>query len=223
MSTAVFSLYWDNIDPRLVVAQQSACAALQITVFQHRIDGLDHGDWIDWVMARREDIEVFLFLDIDCIPLSNITLQDRLQGAGAGKLVGAEGAANHLDPSRSYAGPWYVCISRSFWIRAGRPSARATPHADVCQNWTDTWRRLNGTVMLIPPTHCVTPKWDLPGRPLAYGIATTYGGDCFHLFESRSTNPEPFLQRCRQIAAEGANNLSVDSVMAPQERRHQPL
>jgi hypothetical protein len=206
MMAGVFSLYWDNIDPRLVAAQQAACAALQITVIQHRIDGLDHGEWIDWVMARREDIDVFLFLDIDCVPLSITALQERFRWAATGALLGAEGAANHLDPSQSYAGAWYVYINRSFWTRVGRPSARATPHADVCQNWTDTWKRRSGQVTLIPPTHCVTRKWDLPGRPLAYGIGTTYGEDCFHLFESRSADPEPFLLRCRQVAAGGASN-----------------
>ncbi len=201
MRAALFSLYWDNIDPRLVAAQRSVCSSLQIAVNQHRIDGIDHGEWIDWVMARREDIEVFLFLDIDCVPLSITVLQERIRQAGVGTLIGAEGAANHVDPSRTYAGAWYVYINRSSWTRVGRPSARVTPHADVCQNWTDTWKRFNGPVSLIPPTHCMIPKWDLPGRPLAYGIASTYGEDCFHLFESRSADPQPFLERCREVAA----------------------
>jgi hypothetical protein len=202
MKGAMYSLYWDNIDPDVVRAQKAACDALKFPVIQHRIDGLDHGEWMDWVMARTEDTDVFLFLDIDCVPLTTAKVQERMRQAASGALVGAEGAANHIDPSRSYAGAWYVYINRRVWHGLGRPSAKATLHADVCQVWTDTWNRRGVPVHLIPPSHCLTPKWDLPGRKLAYGIATTYGEDCFHLFEARSGDSSPFLERCRRISGE---------------------
>ena len=200
MIAAIHSLYWDNVSPELVNAQRAACAALGLPVAQHRIDGFDHGEWIDWVMQRMERIDVFLFLDIDCVPLSAPRVSANFTRAAAGTLIGAEGAANHLDPSRSYAGAWYVYVNRAAWQKLGRPSARASAHGDVCQLWTDAWRAASAPVELIASTHCQSPKWDLPGRRLAYGVATTYGEDCFHLFESRSGNIEPFLAHCRRVA-----------------------
>ncbi|MGB9153075.1 MAG: hypothetical protein WCD70_08325 [Alphaproteobacteria bacterium] len=203
MRASLYSLYWDNIDPAIVTAQKEACAALGMAVNQHRIQGLNHGEWIDWVMARMDDIDIFLFIDIDCVPLSRDKFAENLQKAAKGTLIGAEGAANHIDPTRSYAGAWYTYISRTTWNSLGRPSAKPTPYADICQNWTDVWRQFQAPVELIAPTHFITPKWDLPNRPMAYGIATTYGNDCFHLFESRSGDPQPFLDECRRIIAKG--------------------
>ena len=195
----IYSLYWDNVDPTVVAAQKAVCDALQVPVNQHRIHGMDHGEWIDWVMTRMDDVDVFLFLDIDCIPLSAAGVMQGLQQASTGELFGAEGAANHLDPSRSYAGAWYVYINRKAWSMLGRPSAKATPQGDVCQIWTDTWRSRGAPVQLIPPTHSRVPKWNLPGRPLAYGTATTFGEHCFHMFEGRGGDSSPFLERCAQI------------------------
>jgi hypothetical protein len=203
MNLQLYSLYWDNIDPAVPVAQKAACDALEIPVNQHRIHGFAHADWIDWVMTRMEDVDVFLFIDIDCVPLSGSRTMENAHKAEGGMLIGAEGAANHLDPSRSYAGAWYVYICRRTWNKLGRPSAKATPHADICQGWTDLWRMARMPVHLIAPTHCISPKWDLPGRKLAYGIGTTYGEDCFHLFESRAIDPRPFLDCCRRIADRG--------------------
>lgn len=199
MNARLYSLYWDNIDPAIVAAQKAVCDKLQMPVNQHRIHGMNHGEWIDWVMTRMDDVDVFLFLDIDCIPLSNTKVMKGIELASGGMLVGAEGAANHIDPNRAYAGAWYTFINRKVWNALNRPSAKPTPQADVCQVWTDTWKQHNLPVQLIAPTHCVTPKWDLPGRPQAYGVATTYGEDCFHLFESRQGDASPFLDRCRQI------------------------
>jgi hypothetical protein len=199
MNARLFSLYWDNVDPVVVRAQKAVCDFLQVPIFQHRIHGFNHGEWIDWVMTRMDDIDIFLFIDIDCLPLSKERIAANIQKASVGTLVGAEGAANHIDPARSYAGAWYVYINRQVWDQLGRPSAKLTPYADICQNWTDVWKRAKAPLELIAPTACLTPKWDLPGRKLAFGTGTTYGEDCFHLFEARNGDPQALVERCRAI------------------------
>ena len=202
-SSRIFSLYWDNIDPAIVSAQKSVFDKLQMPVSQHRIDGLNHGEWMDWLMNRTE-VDVFLFIDIDCIPLNRNRMLENMSKSASGTLVGAEGVANHLDPNRTYAAAWYVYISRQAWEAYGRPSAkdyqvRQNGH-DTCQLWTDVWRRNNAPVELISPTGCVVPKWDLPGRKQCYGPGTTYGDDCYHLFESRKQeNIRLFVERCREV------------------------
>lgn len=202
MNVQILSLYWDNVDPEVVQAQKRVFETLGLPISQHRIDGLRHGDWIDWVMGRTESMDVFLFIDIDCVPLSKSAVVRGVQKAAGGVLYGAEGAANHVDPSRSYAAPWYVYIHRRTWDVLGRPSAKETPFGDVCQLWTDTWRQHKGSVELVPPTSCSNPKWDLPGRPLAYGIGTTYGDECYHLFEARAGTKQLFIERCRTLVGD---------------------
>jgi hypothetical protein len=205
LNVSAYSLYWDNIDPALVAAQRSVFERFQIPINQHRIDHLEHGEWIDWTMKRQEQVDVFLFIDIDCVPLSPERVAEGVDRAARGVLFGAEGAANHIQPLRSYAGAWYVYVNRKRWQAFSCPSARATPHADVCQGWTDTWRAQGVAVQLIAPTACVEPRWDLPERPRSYGVGTTYGEHCYHLFEARAGHRKLFLDRCREITASAEN------------------
>lgn len=194
MRLGVFSLYWDNIDPLLVHMQQAVCNKFGMQVQQHRINGLDHGTWMDWVLRQWDDVEVMLFIDIDCVPISY------QWGYGySGTLTGAEGCANHIDPSRSYAAPWFLLVPRSQWYALGKPSAWADQYNDVGQHLTEVWRRHGYPVKLLPPTHCEQPRWDLPGRPKAYGIGTTYGNVCYHLFESRGRMSAPFIKKCEKL------------------------
>ena len=199
MNAFLYSLYWDNIDPALVAAQKAVFEHFGLSINQHRIQGFNHGEWMDWMLARMEDADVLGFIDIDCVPLSKDNLLASVQKAAAGALVGAEGCDNGRPPLRSYAGAWYVFVNREVWHALGRPSGKATPHTDVGQMWTDAWQDRKLPVELIPPTSCAVPKWDLPGRPQAFGVATTYGKDCFHLFESRFGNQRYFLDKCREI------------------------
>ncbi len=199
MNVRIYSLYWDNIDPAIVNGQKAVFEHFHIPINQHRIDGINHGEWMDWIMTRMEDVDVFLFIDVDCIPLSKEKITEGIGKAAQGILYGAEGAANHILPFRSYAGAWYTYIARQRWNILGRPSARATPYADVAQNWTDVWKMHSLPVELIAPTACIEAKWDLPDRPKAYGIGTSYGTDCFHLFEARAGNEKYFIEKCRAI------------------------
>lgn len=199
MNARIYSLYWDNINPDVVAAQKAVFDHFQLNINQHRINGFSHGEWIDWVMTRMDDVDVFLFIDIDCVPLNRDRLMGNLTKAASGTLIGAEGAANHIDPSRSYAAPWFVYVNRKVWDAVLRPSAKPSPHVDVGQLWTDTWKAHNAPVELIPPTSCAEPKWDLPGRKGAYGGATTYGDDCFHLFEARNGREQAFIDRCKKL------------------------
>ena len=199
MNARIYSLHWDNVDPAIVAAQKAVFDHFGISIYQHRIDGINHGEWIDWVMTRTESADVFLFIDVDCIPLSKDKLAAGLKKAAGGTLFGAEGAPNHIRPLRSYVGAWYAYINRKVWDAVSRPSARPSPHVDVCQLWTDVWKDCGFPVELIAPTDCVEPKWDLPNRPQGYGIATTYGDDCFHLFESRLGKQQLFIDRCHHI------------------------
>jgi len=199
MNAQIYSLYWDNVDPALVEAQQAVFKAMQIPVNQHRINGMRHGEWIDWVMTRNDTTDVFLFIDIDCVPLSKEAVMRGIEKAASGTLYGAEGTANHIDATRSYVGAWYAFINRKTWDVLGRPSAKETPHTDVLQLWSDTWRQAGAPVELIAPTAAEQPEWDLPGRPKAYGIGTTYGEECYHLFEARAGTRGLFLDRCQKI------------------------
>lgn len=207
MNGALFSLYWDNIDERIVLHQKLAFDHFKIPIKQHRIDGLDHGEWMDWVLSFY-DLDVVLFVDIDCIPLNSQIVMQSLDKASKGILFGALGCANHLEPTRVFAAPFWCAINRHQWIELRRPSAKANRVCDVGQNWTDVFTMYHQKVELLPVSSCELPKWNLPGAPMAFGVGTTYGEAVYHLFESRwHPNVERFIRKCESLRSAADNTL----------------
>jgi hypothetical protein len=199
MNAGLFSLYWDNIDERIVRHQKLVFDHFGLPVKQHRIDGLDHGEWMDWVLTFY-DLDAVLFADIDCIPLNSQIVTRSLEKAGHGALFGAMGCANHLDPNRVFAAPFWCAINRHQWIGLNRPSAKASRVCDVGQNWTDVFGARGQKVELLPVSDCEQPRWNFPGVPLGFGIGTTYGDAVYHLFESRALrNIDRFERKCSTV------------------------
>ena len=196
----IHSMFWGNIDPRIPECQKRVFNKLGLEVIQHRLDGVDHGTWMDWVLDNEKEEDVILFMDIDCIPLLKTAIDNVESTCENGSLYGAAGCANHLDKNRDYAGAWFVGVNVNTWNKLGRPTCRALSISDVAQNLTDCWRDNGVNVTLVYPNKVEIPKWDLPNMPLGYGIGTTYGNLCYHLFESRSNeNIERFVKKCEEV------------------------
>ena len=202
MNAAIFSLYWDNIDPRVVDYQKKVMDHFKLPISQHKIHGLDHGEWMDWVIHRHDDLDVLVFFDIDCLPLNGEKVGQCINLAGGGTLVGNEQASNHLDPSRLFAAPSFLCVNRRVWRMVGKPSCKATYDGDVAQMLTDSWNYRKAPVHLLPVKDFEVAKWNLPGRPMSYGIGTNYDDTTYHLFEVReNVNIERFVKKAESILA----------------------
>ena len=200
MNASIFTMHWENIDPMVPYYQKRVFDHFQLPIFQHKIDGIDHGEWMDWVLQRNEDLETVVFFDIDCIPLDASKTMDSITKAMGGTLIGNEQASNHLDASRLFAAPSFLCVNRRLWKMMGKPSCKAHYDGDVAQMLTDTWLYRKAPVQFIPVTSFEVPKWNLPNRPQSYGIGTTYGDANYHLFEVRENeNIERFITKAKEV------------------------
>ena len=203
MSTNIFSLYWENIDPRIPYYQKKVMDKHQLEIQQHCITGFDHGEWMNWVLNRTNHANIVVFMDVDCVILDKDKAVSYIQQAADGTLVGNEQATNHLGDaiaSKVFAAPSFLAVNRHTWGYLGCPSAKATPFSDVAQNLTDVWQMRGLPVSLLRVSGCEVPKWDLPNKPQAFGIGTTYEDTTYHLFESRTQeNIERFVKKCEEI------------------------
>lgn len=200
MNAAIFSLHWQNIDDRVVHYQKKVMDHFNYPISQHCIDGIDHGEWMDWVLNRHEDLDSIVFFDIDCIPLDPEKISRYIATSIGGTLVGNEQASNHLDASRLFAAPSFLCVNRRLWKMFGKFSCKAHYDGDVAQMLTDTWQYHKVPVQMLPVTHFEEAKWDLPGRPQSYGIGTTYDNATYHLFQVReNANIERFVKKAEEI------------------------
>jgi hypothetical protein len=203
LKVGIFSLYWDNIDPRVVDYQKKVMDHFNLPMVQHKIHGLDHGEWMDWILHSRDDLDVIVFFDIDCIPLNFQKIDRCITMAAGGSLVGNEQASNHLDPSRLFAAPSFLCVPRRIWRMVGKPSCKATYDGDVAQMLTDSWNYRGGSVHLLPVKDFEVAKWNLPNRPMSYGIGTNYDDTTYHLFEVReNANIERFVNKAKEVLSQ---------------------
>jgi hypothetical protein len=187
----IVSLYWDNIDPRVVSTQRAVFAHFGFQIDQRERTGLGHGDFLDAFMAEIGAEDCALLTDIDCFPLNREIVEQAFAAARAGRIFGCAQSTNHVDPDRVFVAPMFMAISRATWERLGRPSFRPDAENDVAQRLNHVATAAGVEIQRLEPWATIVPKWRL-GDIALYGIGTFYRGGVFHLFESRWT-PYAFI------------------------------
>jgi hypothetical protein len=182
----VNALAWNNIPGEILAAQRSIFEKLGISLRQCLEDKLDHGTWIDSVIAQADADDLVVFCDVDAFPLSRLAFQDAIRHAEAGAVFGLAQTANHLGrPLHLYAGPMFLAFRKSTWRQAGSPSLRPSRQFDVGQCLSEAAGGHDVPIELLRPTVCLIPRWPL-GNAGVFGYATFYGQcEFFHLFGAR--------------------------------------
>lgn len=180
----VHSYYQRNIPQQIISGQKAVFNKFGIPLEQQQCNGISHGGWMDSIFSNCTD-EIIVISDIDAFPLSREAYLRACAAAAKGAVVGLAQVANHIDPSRVYAGPMFLAVQRSVYESLGRPGMQAGPDHDVGQLLTDRAIAKGIPIHLIWPRAAIEPKWALAGRGV-FGIGTFYGEmEFFHLFQSR--------------------------------------
>ena len=209
----IVSLYWDNIDPRVVRAQRDVFAHFGLSIDQRERTGTDHGDFLDAYMAEIGEEDVALLMDIDCFPLNREIVERAFAAGRAGRIFGCAQSTGHIDPDRLFVAPMFMTISRRTWDGLGRPSFRPDANNDVAQRLNEVATAAGVEIEMLHPWGCIVPKWRL-GEIALYGIGTFYRGGVFHLFESRKTSSSYILY---DVAEAVLNDRPVDYVALMQK------
>ena len=202
----IVSLYWDNIDPRIIRAQRDVFAHFGFDIDQRERTGLNHGDFLDGYMTEIAEDDIALLMDIDCFPLNREIVDRAFAAARAGRIFGCAQSMSHVDPDRLFVAPTFMAISRRTWDGLGRPSFRPDATNDVAQRLNELATAAGVDTEMLYPWGCIVPKWRLVEIAL-YGIGTFYRGGVFHLFESRKT---PFSFILYDVAEAVLNDRPVD-------------
>jgi hypothetical protein len=202
----IVSMYWDNIDRRVVDAQRRVFEHFGFSIDQQERTGWDHWAFLDEYMAGLGEDDVALLMDIDCFPLNREIVDKAFAAAREGRLFGCAQSSNHIDPDRLFAAPMFLAISRRTWDSLGRPSFKTDPQNDVAQKLNDIAVAAGVQVDMLFPWACIVPKWRL-GDVGLYGVGTFYKGGVFHLFEARHT---PFTFILFDVADAVLNGRPID-------------
>ena len=172
-------------------------------------------------VKQELDHDVVLILDIDCIPLSDKSIDYYLEQAAAGKIIGNIQRSNHIQNEQHvFAAPSAVALSRETYIKIGKPAALETQRSDVAEEYTWAAEVANVPVELIMPLSFdkaphkygweddQRPFWALKDGMPVYGIGTTFGTEehgplYYHNFQiGHEGNQEMFWARCEKALNE---------------------
>lgn len=195
------SFYNGNINPEIVRYQKLVFDHLGIDIIQYKYqDDHSHGFAIDWWLKNHEWEDIAIF-DIDCIPLSKVTLNHaKVQIEDC--LFGAAQKANHIPGSKIYASPAFICFSKKVYNKLGQPTFIDGNGFDVGAFVSHCARQSNVTVSLLWPTRVEVEKWELDGVT-KFGLGTTYQGMVYHAFESRfNETTNRFIEKCKEVIGE---------------------
>lgn len=210
----IISMYWDNIDPRIVQAQAAVFHHFGFEIIHEERTGMDHGDWISEKLVELGEGETILFVDIDCVPTRREAVIEAFAAAEQGMLYGAAQVANHLDKTHIYVSPVYLCLAKSTWHAMGCPNGGISKQPDADGTLNDSGQRITRAaekhgipIRLVMPTGSIKPMWNLSHAGF-YGIGCFYESGLFHLFQSRKKRKiRWFLEICDMIRSGEPLNL----------------
>jgi hypothetical protein len=224
----------DNINTSVPKAQQLVTTKFNKSGIKQYVVKIDfpHGIGLDyfWALngvktARFQNVDIpqqlnhdaILFLDIDCIPLSDRAIDYYFDAAYSGNIIGNAQRSNHIQNNQHvFAAPSAICLTAETYKKIGMPSAMETARSDVAEEYTWAAESVGVKVDLVMPLRYDNPpqryEWEgnqPPYWPLAdgmpvYGMGTSYGdseGDLFyHNFQIRMEGQqEKFLVKCGEV------------------------
>jgi hypothetical protein len=218
MKAAIVSYYMSNIHSDTVEMQKKVVEKFNKSKIPHLIfNGSEpHGRWMDYIHTTIES-DLILFLDIDCVPVSENSIDEYLKRAAQGSLVGNAQRSGHLkNDNHVFAAPSALAISKETFAKIGRPQAGETIRSDVAEEYTFAAEMHGVKIDLFMPTRYDRevyrydweqdrrPYWTLENGLPNYGLGTTYGLpslDFFwHNFQIRiSGQQEHFRKKCEEL------------------------
>lgn len=213
MNASIYSVYMRNVNPD-VVANQGLVVEKFLPkgwTFNQELyipspqGQFHHATALSLLLARNTN-PITIFLDIDCIPLSQEALLFLAEEAGKGTLVGAVQRANHIDnDGHLYVGPFCMAFKNEQYKNLNSPTFKETLRGDCGEELTYRWSEYRQPIHTMWPSSVYYPAWNLVGDT-KFGYGTTYEDKFYHAFGIREGGmQEQFITKCQQILITHAN------------------
>jgi len=222
----IVSIFMRNINENTLVYQKKVVDKFNKSnvAFYQVLSDMRHGYTMDGLipMLRNKGHDAVMFLDIDCVPLTEQSIDYMFACAYSGMLVGDAQRSNHIENNQHvFAGAHNIAFSLETYDKLGAPSCLETHRGDVAEELTYKAEENNVHVQLLMPMSFEAPPirmaWETNTEPFwrladgmpTYGIGTTYGvigediGEMalfWHCWQSfHEGQQERFWNKCKDI------------------------
>lgn len=227
MKKAVLTYYNNEVDPEIPEYHKKVIDKLNFGTFDYKPlfsprpeNEVTHNDSLDYginYLFYREDYDIVMVMDVDCIPLSTDALNYTFKRASEGALIGNVQRSCHIDNGEHlFVSASLLCISKETFEKLGKISF-APDHIKSDNAEYFTWEAEKQGVPIeffMPKSYIRDPRnttWDLGQGKEKYGIGTTFKNKnghemFFHLFECRKHIWNIyFYDKCDEILKEHAD------------------
>jgi len=219
----IATIFMSNIDQRMVVAQRKIVEKYNVSKIPHYsvlTDG-QPGPTMEKLVGMLEEKghDGIMFLDVDCVPLSDVALDYFFEQANQGKIIGDAQRSNHIENNQHvFCAPHNLTFRVDVYNKLGKPTFAPTQRGDVGEELTFVAEENNINVEIVMPTRFdappirmawepndLPPYWDLADGMPKYGIGTTFGNEEFgemfwHMYQSfHPGQTERFLKKCEEL------------------------
>ncbi len=204
MKISYHTLYWDNVDTRILNSHKKVFNHFGIDI-QYTNMNVNQGVWMTGV-CRNTISDVYVFFEVDCVPLNKQVVDDCIKYAvDNNTFIGSAQVSNHIHPkTHVYAAPCFLILTRSCYEDLGMPSLYPSERGDTAEELSYAAEHYGKRYRCLYPTKFDgVPKndgvWRLSNYGY-YGIGTLYENKIYHLFESRwNDHIDLFEKRCEEI------------------------
>lgn len=217
----IASIFMRNVDQKTMQLQQQVVAKFNKSNIVHYpiLSDMTHGYTMDKLVDMLEERghDAIMFLDIDCVPVTDTALDYFFEQAYAGKLMGDAQRSNHIENDQHvFAGAHNVTFTIETYRKCGNPSFLPNHRGDVAEELTFRAEESNIPVELLMPIKFDAPPirmdweenkepfWRLADGMPHYGIGTTYGKDeqglfwhCWQIFHPGQQ--QRFWNKCEEL------------------------
>lgn len=201
----IVTFYNQKINDEFPKLQKKVFEKFGQNINQIKIDNwVSHGKHVDdFLNEIKDENEIIVLFDIDCIPLNNEIIPKSIKWAkeNIGIYSMAQTAAQ-LGYPIIHAAPAFMTFSIKTYNFLGRPTFTTNKRSDCGAEMTWSAREKGVDVFLMYPTSVEAPQTKVENGQgsIMFGLGTTYGNSIYHAFESRFRNKDSFfLNKCNQI------------------------
>lgn len=221
-SPCIATIFMNNIDQRIVQLQAEIVKKFNKSNITHYpvLTQASPGQTMDKLvdMLEQRGHDAIMFLDVDCVPLSNTALDYFFEQVYSGKVIGDAQRSNHIDNNQHvFCAPHNVTFTIETYRKLGNPSFNPNHRGDVAEELTFKAREANIPIEIVMPLRYdappirmaweskdLPPYWDLADGMPKYGIGTTFGTEgnemFWHMYQSfHPGQNERFIKKCEEI------------------------
>jgi hypothetical protein len=195
------SYYSDNLPTEVIINQKKVFDHFNLSINQV-CSNEGHGNLMTrMVLENLDNTDVFIFFDIDCIPLKRQCYDVILSRISDDEICGIEQQCNsNSSVSHIYAGPACLAFRSNTIKKYNIPINFVENHrSDVAQEFTYQCQEKNVKVNFLKLNDSRNYKWNL-GSDRMFGNGSTFEGLVYHEYEIRNfQNIESFVNKCQEV------------------------